>query len=149
MKGQIHRPTERLSPYAYADEKTVFQGYKYVAQPGALNIFDEPIGNKLVYIQGGKVWFKSPNLGDFAELSVVDKDNVLGLFDQYGLVVGEDVLEVSKWVRNLYTPPWDWENELIAKTAGQVVPGLYLRIAYQNTGVNPVDFGVLYLWYES
>jgi hypothetical protein len=147
--GQIHRPSERISPYAYADEKTVFQGFSYTAQPGALNIYDEPIGNQLVYIQGGKLWVKQPNLGDYAELSVVDKDNVLGLFDQYGLVEGTDVLEVSKWVRKLHTPPWNWECELFAKTAGSVAPGLYLRVAYENTGTSAVDFGVFYLWYES
>lgn len=147
--GQIHRPTEKLSPYAFADERTVFQGFKYTAQPEALNIFDEPIGNSLVYIQGGKVWVKSPNLGDYAELSIVDKDNVLGLFDNYGLTQGVDVLEVSKWVRKLYPPPWDWECDLFSKTAGSVASGLYLRIAYQNTGIVPVDFGVSYLWYES
>lgn len=149
MIGQIIKPAEKLSPYAYAEERTVFQGFKYTAQAGALNIFDEPIGNKLVYIQGGKVWFKSPNIGDYVELSIVDKDNVLGLFSQYNLTEDIDVLEVSKWVKKLYTPSWDWECELVAKTAGQVVPGLYLRVAYENTGTSPVEFAVNYLWYES
>lgn len=148
MKGQIHRPAEKLSPYAFAEERTVFQGFSYTAQPGALNIFDEPIGNNLVYVQGGKLWIKEPNLGDYAELSVVDKDNVLGLFEQYNLVEGTDVLELSKWVKKLYMPPWNWECELFAKTAGSVMPGLYLRIAYNNVGTQPVDFGVFYLWYE-
>jgi hypothetical protein len=147
--GQIHKPAETFSPYAYANERTVFQGFSYTAQPNSLNIFDEPIGNKLVYVQGGKLWIKQPNLGDYAELSVVDKDNVLGLFDQYGLTPGTDVLEISKWVRNLTIPPWDWECELIAKTAGMVTSGLYLRISYLNSGSQPVNFGVFYLWYES
>lgn len=147
--GQIHNPAQRLSPYAFANERTVFQGYKYIAQPSALNIFDEKVGSKLVYIQGGKLWVKAPNLGDYVELSLVDKDNVLGLFSQYNLVVGTDVLEVSKWVRKLYMPPWNWECELLSKTVGQLVPDLYLRIAYENVGTTPVDFGVTYLWYES
>ena len=147
--GQIYRPVDKTSPYAFADESTVFQGYNYTAQPGALNIFDEQVNNNTVYIQGGKFWVKSPNLGDYAEMSVVDKDNVLGLFSQYGLTEGVDVLEISKWVRNLRIPPWDWECEMMAKTVGELTPGLYLRIAYQNVGVDPVDFGGFYLWYES
>ena len=147
--GQIHRQAQKVSPYAYANENTVFQGYNYTAQPGALNIFDEPVSSNAVYVQGGKIWIKSPNLGDYAEMSVVDKDNVLGLFSQYGLTEGVDVLEISKWVRNLRIPPWDWECELMAKTVGEVAPGLYLRISYQNTGVDPVDFGGFYLWYEA
>ena len=147
--GQIYRPVDKTFPYAFADENTVFQGYNYTAQPGALNIFDEQVGNNVVYVQGGRLWVKSPNLGDYAEMSVVDKDNVLGLFSQYGLTEGVDVLEISKWVRNLRIPPWDWECELMAKTVGELTPGLYLRTAYQNVGVDPVELGGFYLWYES
>ena len=69
-----------VRPYAFAKEKTTFKGYSYTAQPGALNIFDEQVVSNVVYVQGGKFWVKSPNLGDYAEMSVVDKDNVLGLF---------------------------------------------------------------------
>lgn len=38
-------------------------------------------------------------------MSIVDKDDVLGLFSTYGLTVGVDVLELKEFVEDFYAPP--------------------------------------------
>ena len=147
MSG-IYGSTLKSSPYAYADERAVYRGYKYIAQADAMNIYDEQIDEKLVYVQGSKIWVNNPNLGDYIEFSIVDKNDTLGLFTENSLTKEGDVLEVQRWTHNIYLPPWSCEKELITKTAFETISGLYLRVCYVNVGLNDVDFAVEYLGYE-
>lgn len=80
---------------------------------------------------------------DYVEISIIDKDNVLGLFDNYGLVPGADIIEVRKIVR----------GEFIKGNFGQIergisaMPlkgGLYIRVAY-NSFKKPVTKKIPYI----
>lgn len=108
----------------------------YIAVPDAVNIFDMQITSSMVdangYCQlfGGEYWTDGNVLdGDYGEFSVVDKDDVLGLFSQYGLVVGQDVLELSKYVNKRPFLP-NTHGEIRPNQATKLVQGLYLRSIY-------------------
>lgn len=146
--GAIYNSSIRNSPYAFANEKAVYRGYKYVAQANAANIFDESIDENLALIQGCRIWAKAPNIGDYIEFSIVDKDDVLGLFSQQNIIKDQAVLEVERWTHNIYLPPWNCEKDLFTKTAIETTQGLYLRACYINTGGVAVDFAVEYMGYE-
>jgi hypothetical protein len=134
------------APYAHSTEDGHFLGNSvpYNAPAGVLSFFDEPSGPHTIFVQGGWGWHTAANLGDYIEFSVVDKDDVLGLFAVYGLTVGVDVLELNKFVSKLRPEPWDGVIDARAKTAGAVLPGLYLRLAYNNVGPLAVDLAVTY-----
>lgn len=138
------------SVYAFTKEKTKFKGFRYVATAGQTTIFDEEAA-KQIYIQGGKGNISNAADGDYVEFAIVDKDDVLGLFGGLGLTVGQDVLEIDKYVETYYPSPGVLnEIELRVQAAGKLVPGLYLRLIYHSTGndTDPV-IRLTYLWYEA
>ena len=124
-------------------------------EPGEMfkqNIFDTRISEDLVgrdgcvEIVGGQYYIKDPSVideRDIVEFSVVDKDDVLGLFQYYGLTVGTDVLELAKFVRT---------HSVIGGTLVKIEPGqakilplgLYLRVSYICYGTTPFKFKVDY-----
>jgi hypothetical protein len=128
-----------------------WKGHLYTAVAGATNIFDELVTTEK-QLRGG--WYEildsNAVIGDYVEQSVVDKDDVLGYFSAYGLTVGQDVLELKKYIKTEYVNP---------NTAGQrqvfqvnstfvVTAGLYLRVLYESTGANDVQMKVTTLAYE-
>lgn len=128
-----------------------WQGYLYTVTAGSLNFFDERIDTEK-QLRGG--WYEildsNSVIGDYVEQSVIDKDDVLGYFSLYGLTVGQDVLELKKYVKTEYVNP---------STAGQrqvfavsstftLAVGLYLRVAYNSIGSNDVQLKVTTLAYE-
>lgn len=129
-----------------------FKGYKYTALPNTLNIFDEVVTTELKVEAG---WYEvldaNSNIGDYIDFSVVDKDDVLGLFSGLGLTVGVDVLEVGNLVRTEYINPRNTgRTEFRVQQPATVLPGLYFRIKYNNIGlINNVNFKITYLVYES
>lgn len=141
-------PVIAISAFAYVQDKTKFHGYRYVAPPNTVSIFDEQVTTQL-YVQGGKGVLTGAEDGDFVEFSIIDKDNVLGLFSTYGLTPGVDILELDKYVVAHYPPPGTSDIEHRVQAAGKVYQGLYFRLAYHaiNAGSNRV-IRVTYLWYE-
>jgi|GEM_PF-5634476 len=116
------------------------------------NIFDFRISEEIVgkdncvEIVGGQYYIRNIdaiNEADIMEFSVVDKDDVLGLFQYYRLTVGTDVLELAKFVRT---------HSVIGGTLVRINPGqskilplgLYLRTSYISYGSVPfklkIDF---------
>ena len=88
-------------------------------------------------------------MGDYAEFSVVDKDDVLGLFSVYGLTVGVDVLELGKYAESIYINPEQTStSHLEAPSAANVVSGLWLRTKYENTGDDTAYFSPTLLLFE-
>jgi len=118
---------------------------RYVITPGVLNIFDEVVVKELK-VRGG--WYElmhspsdCPALDtDYIEFSIVDKDDVLGLFALYGLTVGVDVLELAKFVRTEYVNPFAaGQRQLFTVNgASDVLAGLYFRKYYMSTGTEQV-----------
>ena len=74
---------------------------------------------------------------------------MLGLFTVLGLTVGEDVLELRKYVKTEYVnPSVGGRHTFIGNSAFSVVEGLYLRAIYHSVGSNNVNFKVVVLSYE-
>ena len=78
--------------------KAVWKGYLYTATAGILNIFDELI-NTEIKISSGYYQLVAPLdspeavIGDYVEMSIIDKDNISGLFSLYGLVARKNEVQ--------------------------------------------------------
>ena len=149
---EIGNPISTFSPYAYAEEDGLFLGMgdeEWKCPPG-LSLFDIPV-TTVLYVRGGEFWVENAHRGDYAEFSVVDKDDVLGLFTALSLTVGVDVLELGKYARKYSVPPITpvWEKEIVMPTAAKVMPDLYLRTHYFNSHVSEDAYiGVTYITFE-
>lgn len=133
----------------YVPEAGVFKGYVHPATLNAQNIWDEKL-DVPIYLQAGGCWVRNATQGDYGELAVVDKDDVLGLFAYYGLTKGVDILELRKHVRTLYFPAGSFECSIDFETKSYIPAGLYLREIYVSTGTSgdqPI-LGVHYKFYE-
>jgi hypothetical protein len=131
-------------------------GYKFTITASQTNFFDISVPGAIIYLAGGTFAIKAANPAadihedDYAEFSVIDKDDVLGLFATYGLTVGVDVLELKKYVKTHYFLPNDNELRMHIEpsTLAQVLPGLYMRAAYHSHGNQDMDFYCWYDWFE-
>ena len=126
-------------------------GYLYTATAGATNIFDEVVTVEKQLRQG---WYElfdtNATGGDYVEFAVVDKDDVLGLFDTYGLEVGVDVLELKKYVKTDYINTLNAGRREVFGVGSvfAIVAGLYLRTIYESTGGTDIKFKVVTLAYQ-
>ena len=134
------------------DETFRQMGYTFTATAGAESFLDIVVTEALIYLFGGSFWVSgAAMIGDYAEFSVVDKDDVLGLFTTYGLTVGVDVLELTKYVTKHYVPPGQadgYRSKIEPGTVAAVTQGLYMRTGYKSVGVTDIDLIVHYDWYE-
>jgi len=134
--------------YGQFQEDACFKGFLVSADTPGDHIEDHKI-DKQVYVKGGQYWTTGGTSGDYAEASVIDKDDILGLFALYGLVPGVDVLELFKFAESIYiNPQGTGFASLDTPDTAMVVSGLYLRTKLHLTGQKDVDFGVTYLWFE-
>jgi len=120
-------------------------GHKYTATAGAVSIFDEVVTTEK-QLRGGwyELFDENAVVGDYLEFAVVDKDDVLGLFALYGLTVGEDVLELKKYVKTDYINVLKRDRQIfMANSTFVVTAGLYLRTIYDSVGENDVTFKVV------
>ena len=128
-----------------------WHGHLYDVIAGSTNIFDEVVTTEK-QLRGG--WYElmdgNASLGDYIEQAVVDKDDVLGLFSAYGLVVGQDVLELVKYVKTEYVNPTTAGSRqyFSANSAFAIAAGLYLRVIYESVGATPIKIKVTTLAYE-
>ena len=129
------------------------QMYKNNVVAGQVNIFDVEVENEK-RICGGEYWVDdSSNIhaDDKVDFSIVDKNDVLGLFTALGLEVGTDVLEIVKFVKDGYIKKGDpaagYHSELYQgiKGTNRVVPGLFYRATVDSNGT--VDFDFLWRMY--
>ncbi|HUV84463.1 MAG TPA: hypothetical protein VMV86_02075 [Methanosarcinales archaeon] len=129
---------------------TVWKSHLYTATAGALSIFDEPVLSQIKVRGGWYELFSSPTEGDYVEFSVIDKDDVLGLFSTYGLTIGVDILELKKFVRTEYINPnsINARQEFLSNGATSVYAGLYMRVAYLSTGLSDVVFKITEKYHE-
>ncbi len=135
--------------HAHIEENAKFKGFIITAEGVATDTIHDHLITNEIYIHGGWFWSDGGVKDDYAELSVVDKDDVLGLFDSYGLTVGEDVLELAKYVETQYLKPGGMEmTHLETPTIANVASGLYMRTKIHTTSLTEVNVGVTYLWFE-
>jgi len=128
----------------------MWEGEYHEATAGSTNIYDTVVTTEK-RLRGG--WYEllddNAVVGDYVEFSVVDKDDVLGLFVLFGLTVGVDVLELRKYVKKDYVNPVNRTRQsFIGNSAFTVCAGLYLRSTYVSTGSTNVKFKANTLAYE-
>lgn len=112
---------------------------KHVALQGQITIFDLKITEE-IKLSGGEVWVmdsSQANVGDedYVEFSIVDKDDVFGLFAVLGLTPGVDVLEVTKFVYHEYLKKGNsYYSDLASNVPGSasVMQGLYRREVFHS-----------------
>jgi len=121
-----------------------WQGWRYqpTASDGAtplLSVFDEAITVEKG-IRSGSYRIIPPGSGavptdDVIEFSVIDKDDLLGLFTPLGLTLGVDVLELKKWVVNEFVDGNARNERLFSgQEVFAIMAGLYLRTGYTSNG---------------
>ena len=126
-------------------------GLKFVATAGDTTFYDRLL-TEAVQLRGGWTWIGDTAVwGDEMYMSVIDKDDVLGLFALYGLTVGVDVLELTRYVKSFTVPPGGIPvpgYQVDPGTYSGLVAGLYLRTAYISEGAEDVNVILHYDWYE-
>lgn len=130
---------------------TIWKGHLYTVAPSALNIFDVQVTTQLK-LRGGwyKIMSNTASVGDYIEFSIIDKDNVLGLFGMFGLVLGQDILELKKFVRTEYICPLSKERqEFSSNGASDIMEGLYFRTHYFNSGTQEVLLSITEKYHEA
>lgn len=139
--------------FLFTSDRARLKGELWEATPGAVTMFDVEVTTQLL-VQGGQFWIRDSAAGDYVDFSVVDKNNVLGVFGMYGLTPGQDVLELVKYVDKYRIPATTealpvWRDEIIMPTAAPVRLGLFLRCTYHSQGSVAPTMAVLYRWYEN
>lgn len=121
---------------------------KHEAIAGQTNFFDIAITTEIRLSSGEYMIdnLEDVHPDDYIELSLIDKNNVLGLFSYYGLQEG-DVLELFKFVRTEF-PITRQKFESPMGCTHIVVPGLFIRVAYVSFGTTNINFKTRILWYE-
>jgi hypothetical protein len=128
-------------------------GHLYTATAGALSFFDELVTVEK-QLRGGWYELMDDNavMNDYIEESVIYKDDVLGLFETYGLTVGEPghILELKKYVKKEYVNPNNTHARQVFQAASTftITAGLYLRTSYNSTGGADVAFKMVTLAYQ-
>lgn len=131
--------------------EAIFEGRAFTATAGATNFFDEVV-TSIIRLRGG-IYQVSNNgdatVNDYIEFSVIDKDDVTGLFGPNGLTVGNDIIELSKFLKTEYIDPAN-PNEVNLQTPGYtvVIPGLYFRTTYHSTGATNITFKTRLFTYQ-
>ena len=132
-------------------ESTRYIGYEWEAAPGVTNIFDLEVAPATIYLAGAQlVYGGGVTKGDYMEFSIVDKNDVLGMFGMYGLTPGVDVIELQKYVKTYHAipaligVPIKIESDALALLAS----GLFMRMYYVSVGTEPVDLNFWYHWLE-
>lgn len=142
--GLVVSPT-----YPTFEEDGSFYGTRTVCAANTVTFTDIEITTEL-FIRYGMCWFKDANDGDIVEISLVDKDDVLGLFTALGYEVGVDVLELGKLAENIPMFPGDtpWTTFDTGDTA-PVIEGLYLRLKYDNNhATQAAVMGMVFNWFK-
>ena len=118
--------------------------------PISLNFFDIEVTQEK-RICGGEYWIfpgdeSNVHADDYVEFSIIDKNDVLGLFSIYGLTVGVDILELVKFVCTDYVKKGDSSNGYHSrlyegiKGTNLVTQGLFFRAAYDSNGTANLGF---------
>jgi len=123
----------------------------FIAVAGELTAYDLLLDTDIL-LHGGWSWVgDTASWGDQVHMSVIDKDDVLGLFDLLGLTEGEDVLELSRYIVDIDVPPGGYGKEghhIHTGTFADLVEGLYLRVRYSSEGDSDVEVIAYYDLYE-
>lgn len=132
------------------DLTTIWKCALHTAPANSLSFFDQAVTTQHKLREG---WFKiisGGTIGDYIECSVIDKDDVLGLFSAFNLTLGVDILELKKYIRTEYISPDDKTRQPFNSNAvSELMSGLYIRVAYLNIGDSEAIFTVTKKYHEA
>lgn len=135
--------------YGEFDENANFKGVLITASGVDTDTFVDLKLDTQIYLNGGYLWNDGGAIGDYIELSVIDKDDLLGYFSMFGLEQGVDVLELGKYVETFYINPNGFNNtHLHTNDIAPVVSGLYMRLKVHTTSEEVLNVGATYYWFE-
>jgi len=135
------------------------KSYKNTAVAGQINFFDIEVTQEK-RINGGEYWIHNDDVvnvndDDYVEFSIIDKNDVLGLFSTYGLNKDNgDILELSKFVLTDYVKKGNPENGYHSqlfegiKGTNLVRTGLFMRAAYVSNGQSNIRWIWRLYFYE-
>jgi len=111
--------------------------------PGALNVYDKPVGDRIILLAGGEYSVMHAKVGDYIEFSIIDVDGILDM--------GE-LFEINKFIRREFVNPDRPFGDINPPSVSRVIPGLYMRSAYfavprTDEEDNPILF-YKQIWYE-
>ncbi len=133
--------------------------YKDTVNGGQINIFDIEVTQEK-RIHGGEYWIHQDDVSkvhddDFIEFSVVDKNDVLGLFGTYGLnKENGDILELCKFILTDYVKKGNASDGYHSvlyegiKGTNLVTKGLFLRTMYDSHGSENIRWMWRLYYYE-
>jgi len=138
--------------FFYKDNmNTIQESHKRVIDPDEINIFDIQVKHACK-LYGGEYWISEETANnvhsnDYIEMSIIDKDDILGFFSTYGLDKSKgDILELTKFVVREYVKKGNkldgYYGDLVSGVNGvsDIPVGLYIRIYYFSHGNEPVTF---------
>lgn len=132
--------TQTISPrFRRSDLNPKYSDFIIEAIGNTITFYDWEVPADLIYLQWLDYYtdLNVHEFEDYMEFSIIDKNDVTGLFVYYGLTVGEDILEISKNAFTLYpmkNEHFNFNNDEIVK----LLEGLFLRISYTNLGSETV-----------
>lgn len=136
--------------YSSFDEDGSFFGARIECPANTVTIHDIEITTEL-FVDAGKVWFVGASDGDIVEISLVDKNDKMGLFTMLGYTIGQDVLELGKWAENIPMYPGNtpW-TDFVTPDVAPIVAGLFLRVKYDNNhATQDAVMGIVFSWFKS
>lgn len=126
----------KFTEISRSDARPAFKGYAFTAAANTTTNYDIAITDDTIF-EGGRFIGQNLNDGDYIDLYVIDKDNILG-----GGVNAVVLNPVSTWyIAAGESVQWDFSLPYPQKFLG----GLYLRVSYTNTSLlvaAPVKFNL-------
>lgn len=135
--------------YSQFEEDAQFKGHRVACPADTVTIYDIPITVE-TYVNRGKCWFINAHDGDEVEISLVDKNDIVGLFSTYGYTVGVDVLELGKWAETIPMFPGNvsW-TDFSTEDNAPLLAGLFLRLKYDNSHATEDSvMGMVFHWFK-
>jgi len=140
--------------FMHSTERARLAGFSFVANDGETSILDVEIATHRL-VQGATFWVMNPAVGDKGSLSVVDKNDVVGLHTANGIPLGVPI-ELTKYATDIPLPAAALHQEsAVMDTVAPIPPGLFIRATYEAVAAVPPAapqqrvIGITFRWYLS
>jgi hypothetical protein len=109
------------------------QGFYGQAAASSISSIDFQMAYE-IWVSGGYISVKDGNWGDKLTIQIVDVNNLLG----YGTNI-----VLRQFVENMcVVTDQQYQCNIDISYVALIPAGLYVRVVYDNTGIDPVDFAV-------
>lgn len=134
--------------FMHTTERARLAGFTFVADDAQASVLDIEISSRRL-VQGATFWVSDCIAGDRGSLSVVDKNDVLGLHTANGIPLGTPI-ELVKYAANMPMPTAALHQEsAIMDTVSSVPAGLFIRCTYEAVAASAPQrvIGITFRWY--